>query len=154
MQLYINRQSLYVGGSYYNSISVIMANLIDKDCSGDLVVGVVNDAVKALCNFMYQVVYSAVSDAVKPQPCEDSVSETMDVDQTADYLTSLGVPMTAKKIYRLSRSKKLPYKKFGHRNVYSRKDVYEWYCKNLKDVDDRTHIAAIHIAESARRKGG
>ena len=85
----------------------------------------------------------------KNEPVE---TDGMTVEDAARFLTEQGIPTTRATLYNQVYKNTIPYKKFGRRTVFSKKELHAWVeLRTVRPGDKRT-AAALRIAESANRK--
>lgn len=83
---------------------------------------------------------------------EPVVTDVMTVEAAARFITEQGIPATRSTLYSLVYKNSIPYKKFGHRTVFSRRELLAWIESCTVHRDDRRAAIASRIAESANRK--
>ena len=79
-------------------------------------------------------------------------TDGMTVEDAARFLTAQGIPTTRATLYNQVYKNTIPYKKFGRRTVYTKKELLTWIEAHTVHSDDRRTAAALRIAESANRK--
>lgn len=85
----------------------------------------------------------------KNEPVE---TDGMNVEDAARFLTEQGIPTTRATLYNLVYKNTIPYKKFGRRTVFSRRELLAWIESRTITHEDRHMTAALRIAKSANRK--
>ena len=85
----------------------------------------------------------------KNEPVE---TDGINVEDAARFLTEQGIPTTRAALYNLVYKEAIPYKKFGRRTVFSRRDLLQWIESRTVTREDRRAAAAQRLAESANRK--
>lgn len=85
----------------------------------------------------------------KNEPVE---TDGMNVEDAARFLTEQGIPTTRATLYNLVYKNTIPYKKFGRRTVFSRRELLAWIESRAITHEDRHTTAASRIAKSANRK--
>ena len=85
----------------------------------------------------------------KNEPVE---TDGMNVEDAALFLTEQGIPTTRATLYNQVYKNTIPYKKFGRRTVFSRRELLAWIESRTVHSEDRRTAAALRIAESANRK--
>jgi len=85
----------------------------------------------------------------KNEPAE---TDGMNVEDTARFLTEQGIPTTRATLYNHVYKNTIPYKKFGRRVVFSKKELLTWIESRTVHSEDRRAAAALRITESANRK--
>lgn len=83
---------------------------------------------------------------------EPVVTDGMTVEAAARFITEQGIPTTRAGLYNLVYKNSIPYKKFGRRTVFSRRELLAWIESRTVHRDDRRAAIASRIAESANRK--
>ena len=79
-------------------------------------------------------------------------TDGMTVEAAARFITEQGIPTTRATLYNLVYKNSIPYKKFGRRTVFSRRELLAWVESRTVHRDDRRTAIASRIAESANRK--
>lgn len=79
-------------------------------------------------------------------------TDGMTVEAAARFLTEQGIPTTRATLYNQVYKNTIPYKKFGRRTVFSKKELLTWIEAHTVHSEDRRTAAALRIAESANRK--
>lgn len=85
----------------------------------------------------------------KNEPVE---TDGMNVEDAARFLTAQGIPTTRATLYNKVYKNTIPYRKFGRRTVFSKKELLTWIEAHSVHSEDRRTAAALRIAESANRK--
>lgn len=85
----------------------------------------------------------------KNEPVE---TDGMNVDDAARFITEQGIPTTRATLYNLVYKEAIPYKKFGRRTVFSKRELLAWIESRTEHREDRRAAAALRLAESANRK--
>lgn len=85
----------------------------------------------------------------KNEPVE---TDGMNVEDAARFLTEQGIPATRATLYNQVYKNTIPYKKFGRRTVFSKKELREWIELRTVHSEDRRTAAALRIAQSAESK--
>lgn len=85
----------------------------------------------------------------KNEPVE---TDGMNVEDAARFLTEQGIPTTRATLYNQVYKNTIPYKKFGRRTVFSKKELREWIELRTVHSEDRRTAAALRIAQSAESK--
>ena len=81
----------------------------------------------------------------KNEPVE---TDGMRVEDAAKFLTAQGIPTTRATLYNLVYKHTIPYKKFGRRTVFSKKELLSWIESRTVRSGDRRAAAALRISES------
>jgi predicted DNA-binding transcriptional regulator AlpA len=82
----------------------------------------------------------------KNEPVE---TDGMTVEDAARFLTEQGIPTTRATLYSHVYKNTIPYKKFGRRTVFSKKELLTWIESRTVHSEDRRAAAALRIAQSA-----
>ena len=85
----------------------------------------------------------------KNEPVE---TDGMNVEDAARFLSEQGIPTTRATLYNLVYKEAIPYKKFGRRTVFSKRELLAWIESRTEHREDRRTAAALRLAESANRK--
>ena len=85
----------------------------------------------------------------KNEPVE---TDGMNVEDAARFLIEQGIPTTRATLYNQVYKNTIPYKKFGRRTVFSKKELREWIELRTVHSEDRRTAAALRIAQSAESK--
>lgn len=57
---------------------------------------------------------------------EATETDGMTVEAAAQFLTAQGIPTTRASLYNLAYKKAIPFRKFGRRTVFSRRELTQW----------------------------
>ena len=82
----------------------------------------------------------------KNEPVE---TDGMTVEDAARFLTEQGIPTTRATLYSHVYKDTIPYKKFGRRIVFSKKELLAWIEARTTRPEDKRTAAALRIAQSA-----
>ena len=82
----------------------------------------------------------------KNEPVE---TDGMTVEDAARFLTEQGIPTTRATLYRHVYKDTIPYKKFGRRIVFSKKELLAWIEARTTRPEDKRTADALRIAQSA-----
>jgi hypothetical protein len=77
--------------------------------------------------------------------------DTMTLSAALAMLAEYGYILSKAKLYKLTASGGIPFRKFGQKLVFSRKDILSWAENQTKPKNDRSEVIRT-IARSARRK--
>lgn len=105
-----------------------------------------------------QTIISDAVDAIIPKLAdfrrknEPVETDGMNVDDAARFITEQGIPTTRATLYNLVYKEAIPYKKFGRRTVFSKRELLAWIETRTEHREDRRSAAALRLAESANRK--
>lgn len=83
---------------------------------------------------------------------ESVETDGMNIDAAVCFLAEQGIPTTRATLYNLVYKEAIPYKKFGRRTVFSKRELRAWIESRTVHREDRRTAAALRIAESANRK--
>lgn len=79
-------------------------------------------------------------------------TDGMNVEDAARFLTEQGIPTTRATLYNLVYKNSVPYRKFGRRTIFSKRELLAWIDERATRPDERRSAAALLIAKSANRK--
>lgn len=99
---------------------------------------------KDLQEVLSQIVLSTLADI--PKAKEEPRPDRITIDEAAE-LTGLKIPQ----IYKLTHRREIPFKKFGKRLVFSRREIQQWIDYRTQ-VPKPSNIVENAICESAARK--
>lgn len=105
-----------------------------------------------------QNIISDAIDAIVPKLADfrrknESVeADGMNAEAAARFLAEQGIPTTRATLYNLVYKEAIPYKKFGRRTVFSKRELLAWIESRTVTREDRCAAAALQLAESANRK--
>ena len=85
----------------------------------------------------------------KNEPVE---TDGMTVEDAARFLTEQGIPTTRATLYNQVYKNTIPYKKFGRRTVFSKKELLAWIEARTVHSEEQRTAAALRIAQSAESK--
>lgn len=77
-------------------------------------------------------------------------SDNLTLDGAVSFLHENGYPTSKAKLYKLTSAKKIPFRKFGQKLVFSRKALLQWAQSNTFDFDDDDGVSAV--VRDANRK--
>ena len=77
-------------------------------------------------------------------------TDGMTVEQAAQFLTEQGIPTTRASLYNLVYKNSVPYRKFGRRTIFSKRELLAWIEERATRPSDSRSQAALRIAASAR----
>ncbi|MCX4282226.1 helix-turn-helix domain-containing protein [Alistipes muris] len=80
-------------------------------------------------------------------------TDGMTVENAARFLTEQGIPTTRSSLYNLIYKNSIPYRKFGRRTVFSKKELLVWIDERLTRPVSKRSEAALRIARSVENKG-
>lgn len=80
-------------------------------------------------------------------------TDGMTVEDAARFLTEQGIPTTRASLYNLVYKNSIPYRKFGRRTVFSKKELSAWIDERLTRPASKRSEAALRIARSVETKG-
>lgn len=79
-------------------------------------------------------------------------TDGMTVEEAARFLTEQGIPTTRASLYNLVYKNAVPYRKFGRRTIFSKRELLAWMEERMTRPSDSRTQAAMRIAASARNK--
>ncbi len=79
-------------------------------------------------------------------------TDGMTVEDAARFLTEQGIPTTRASLYNLIYKNSIPYRKFGRRTVFSKKELLAWIDERLTRHTPKRSETALRIARSAETK--
>lgn len=85
----------------------------------------------------------------KNEPVE---TDGMNVEDAARFLSEQGIPTTRATLYNLVYKEAIPYKKFGRRTVFSKRELLAWIESRTVTRESRNAEASRRLAASANRK--
>ncbi|WP_300904689.1 helix-turn-helix domain-containing protein [uncultured Alistipes sp.] len=85
----------------------------------------------------------------KNEPVE---SDGMTAEAAARFLTEMGIPTTRASLYNLVYKEAIPYRKFGRRTIFSKKELRAWIDARTTRPADARAEAASRIARSAANR--
>ncbi|MDR1919131.1 MAG: helix-turn-helix domain-containing protein [Tannerellaceae bacterium] len=97
------------------------------------------------------LIREAVKEAVPQKADEKSLPDTITLETAVALLETYGYPTSKGKIYKLTAKGEMPFRKYGRKLVFSRKELITWAESLTRRKNDRTE-AALHIARSANRQ--
>ena len=98
------------------------------------------------------LIEEAVKSSIRqPQKQSTELPDTVTLADAIEILREHGYPTSKGKIYKLTSANLLPHRKYGHKLVFSRRDLLAWAESQTHIKPDRSK-AVLEIAKSARRK--
>ncbi len=85
----------------------------------------------------------------KNEPVE---TDGLSVEDAARFLTQQGIPTTRSAIYNHVYKNTIPYRKFGHRTVFSKKELLAWIEQRAARPSELRVVAAARIARSVENR--
>lgn len=85
-----------------------------------------------------------------PKPTEQR--ELITLDEAVVLLKENGFPTAKGTIYKLTSADKIPYKKYGNKLMFSRKELLTWMQSQVVNVTDTSDVA-ITLAKDVRKRG-
>ena len=79
-------------------------------------------------------------------------TDGMTVEEAAHFLTEQGIPTTRASLYNLVYKNTVPYRKFGRRTIFSKRELLAWIEERMTRPSDSRTQAAMCIAAGARNK--
>jgi len=84
-----------------------------------------------------KIIEDAISASLKQdRKKEPVVADHLSLDDAVAFLKQSGFPTSKTKIYRLTSTNGIPYKKYGNKLVFSRKKLLDWALQKTVDVGD------------------
>ncbi len=77
--------------------------------------------------------------------------DTITLDKTVELLEEHGFPTSRAKLYKLTSKGEIPHKKYGHKLVFSRKEILNWVASRCVVVGDASEAIKC-VVQSAQRK--
>lgn len=100
-----------------------------------------------LRKIIQEEVAKAKQESVTHQEEVDAVS----LEGAVCFLEEQGYPVSKARIYKLTSSNRIPYKKFGHKLVFSKRELLGWAEGSTRIKNDRDEVVKT-LAESAKQK--
>lgn len=97
------------------------------------------------------IVSEAVSGAFPKPLSNPSQIDTITLTDALELLKEHGYPTSKAKIYKLTSSGDIPFKTYGNKLVFSRKELLLWAENQTKPKHDLGKVS-LTLARSARRK--
>jgi hypothetical protein len=97
------------------------------------------------------LIHEAVKEAIPQKEEEKNLPDTLTLETAVALLEAYGFPTSKGQIYKLTSAGDMPFRKYGRKLVFSRKELITWAESRTRRKNDRTE-AALHIARSANRK--
>ncbi|WP_418991494.1 helix-turn-helix domain-containing protein [Alistipes sp.] len=85
----------------------------------------------------------------KNEPVE---TDGMNVEDAARFLAEQGIPTTRASLYNLVYKDAIPYKKFGRRTVFSKRELLAWVEARTVRPNEKRTAASLRIAQSANNR--
>ncbi|GHT36027.1 hypothetical protein AGMMS49574_26950 [Bacteroidia bacterium] len=102
-----------------------------------------------------QVIMQALKKAlpVKEKEAPAEPPDTCSLEQALEFLAGYGYVVSKSKLYKLTALKEIPFRHFGRKIIFSRKELLAWV-ESLTIPTSNTSDVFLTLSESARRKGG
>jgi len=97
------------------------------------------------------IVSEAVSCILPKSVSNQSLIDTITLNDALELLKENGYPTSKAKMYKLTSAGTIPCKTYGKKLVFSRKELLEWAEKQTKPKNDQSEVL-LTLARSARRK--
>jgi len=97
------------------------------------------------------IVSEAVSDIMSKPVSGQSLIDTITLSDALELLKENGYPTSKAKMYKLTSTGTIPFKTYGKKLVFSRKELLAWAERQTKSKRDFSAIS-LTLARSARRK--
>lgn len=92
-----------------------------------------------------------VVNGLLPQPEQKIESDTINLNDTLEFLRENGYPTSKGKMYKLTSEGKIPHRLYNNKLVFSRKEVLEWAESQTRNRHDHSETIRT-VARGARRK--
>lgn len=96
-----------------------------------------------------QIVRKAIKDYLIPHPIPPK--DNLTLSEAVGFLKELGYPTGKSTVYKLTSANKIPYKKYGNKLMFSRKELDAWVENQVIHMSD-TSSATQSLADSVRNK--
>lgn len=98
------------------------------------------------------IISEEVSKAFPALSTPKELPDTITLDTAIQMLEEYGYPTSKAKIYKLTSSGSMPFRKYGNKLVFSRKELILW--ANGQTKSHQEHITSVNLtlAKSAKRK--
>ena len=97
------------------------------------------------------IVNEAVSGLISKNVSEKTHIDTITLTDALLLLEKYGYPTSKSKMYKMTSAGTIPFKTYGNKLVFSRKELLAWAESQTKPKNSRSEIILI-LARSARRK--
>lgn len=97
------------------------------------------------------LVEKSVSSALESRKPHKAEPDPMDLNNAVRFLREQGYPTSKAKIYKLTSSGHIPFRKYGNRLVFSRKELLAWAESQTVNPGDHSE-SVLAVSRSAGRK--
>lgn len=97
------------------------------------------------------LVEKSVSSALESSKPHKAEPDPMDLNNAVRFLREQGYPTSKAKIYKLTSSGHIPFRKYGNRLVFSRKELLAWAERQTVAPDNHSE-SVLAISRNAGRK--
>lgn len=98
-----------------------------------------------------EIIQEEVSRAIPEKASPQNEVDTLTLEKALLFLREQGYPVSKAKVYKLTSTNEIPYKKFGQKLVFSKKDLLQWAENSTRIKNDKAEIIQT-LAQSAGRK--
>ena len=100
-----------------------------------------------------EIVREAVKKSLPESPVTtpQKSADTCSLEQALAFLSENGYRMSKSRLYKMTADKKVPFRYFGRKIVFSKSELLHWVEQQTKPSSDATQIV-MSLARSARRK--
>lgn len=98
------------------------------------------------------IISEEVSKAFPVASTSKEFPDTITLDTAIHVLEEFGYPTSKAKIYKLTSTGSMPFRKYGNKLVFSRKELILWADGQTKSHQDHLTSANLTLAKSAKRK--
>lgn len=95
------------------------------------------------------IVRKVIKDYMSPKPIP--VRDVISLTEAVAFLNESGYPTGKGTIYKLTSANKIPYKKYGNKLMFSRKELQVWVQGQVVNITD-TSSASISLVKSASKR--
>lgn len=78
--------------------------------------------------------------------------DNLSIDDAVQFITQNGIPTTKTSLYNFAYRNAIPYRKVGHRLLFSKRELTAWIESRTTRPSDSATEAALQLAACARRK--
>ena len=98
-----------------------------------------------------EIIAEAVSGRVAMVETQKEFPDSITLDTAVRVLEEFGFPTSKAKIYKLTSSGSMPFRKYGNKLVFSRKELLNWAEQQAKYPNDTSDVVES-MYKSAKRK--
>ncbi len=98
------------------------------------------------------IISEEVSKALPVGYSQKEIPDTITLDTAIQVLEEFGFPTSKAKIYKLTSAGAMPFRKYGNKLVFSRKELVLWAESQTKTHQDHVTAVNLTLAKSAKRK--